>query len=85
MHRALFNAAYSKWKHWKFDVTVQWVGEQRIPSTLENPEQFQLPVHSPSYFRVLGQVTYIKHRWEFYIGGEIVLDIMTGMKGLEAY
>ncbi len=73
-HRALFNAAYSKWKNWKFDATVQWVGEQRIPSTAGNPEQYQIPLHSPSYFRVLGQVTYIKHRWEFYIGGENLND-----------
>ncbi len=73
-HRALFNAAYALKNHWKFDATVQWVGEQRIPSTLNNPEEFRLPQNSPSYFRALGQITYIKHRWEFYIGGENLND-----------
>lgn len=68
--RALFNASYSKWIHWKFDATLQWVGEQRIPSTLSNPEGYKMIATSPSYFRTLGQVTYIKHRWEFYAGGE---------------
>lgn len=74
LHRALFNAAYSKLLHWKFDGTVQWVGSQRIPSTVGNPEEFRIPEKSPSYFRVLGQVTYIKHQWEFYIGGENLND-----------
>ncbi len=74
MHRALFNAAYALKNHWKFDATVQWVGKQRIPSTVSNPEQYQLQLNSPSYFRVLGQITYIKHRWEFYVGGENLND-----------
>ncbi len=75
-HRALFNAAYSLKNHWKFDATLQWVGAQRIPSTLSNPEKFRLPANSPSYFRLLGQITYIKHRWEFYIGGENLNDFI---------
>lgn len=55
---------------------MQWVGKQRIPSTLSNPEQYQLQLNSPSYFRVLGQITYIKHRWEFYVGGENLNDFI---------
>ncbi len=68
--RGMFNAAYSLFKKkLKIDATVQWVGEQRIASNLnytgENYRQY-----SPSYFRVLSQVTYQLKNLEWYVGGE---------------
>ena len=70
LHRALFNTSYEPNIHWKFDATVQWVGEQRIPNTFSNPEEFQFSETSPSYFRVLAQVNYKWKKWEWYVGSE---------------
>lgn len=70
--RALFNIAYdTPDKHWKFDFTTQWVGEQQLPVT---ESRFQTPDYSPDYFRLLGQVTYMIKQWEFYVGGENLTD-----------
>ena len=56
---------------WKFDVTGQLVGEQRIPSTSLNPVAFRAIGKSPSYILLSGQITkVISKKLEFYIGGE---------------
>lgn len=70
--RALFNIAYdTPDKHWKFDFTTQWIGEQQLPVT---SEIFGFPSHSPDYFRLLGQVTYLLKKWEFYVGSENITN-----------
>ena len=56
---------------WKFDVTGQLVGEQRIPSTGLNPVAFRVIQKSPSYILLSGQITkVISEKFEFYMGGE---------------
>lgn len=56
---------------WKFDVTTQWVGEQRIPQTVENPESYMLAPISDDFILLNAQVTYLlRKKWEFYLGGE---------------
>lgn len=70
-HRALFNIAYqTNKKKWKFDFTTQWVGRQRLPDMSANPEAYQLATYSPSYFRMLGQITYVMKQLEVYVGSE---------------
>jgi outer membrane receptor for ferrienterochelin and colicins len=70
-HRALINASYgSKNKHWKFDFTTQWMGRQRLMDLGSNPEEYQLVQYSPSYFRLLGQITYLYKQFEWYMGSE---------------
>lgn len=70
-HRALLTITYkSRNKHWEVSSTTQWVGMQRLPDTQANPAMYQAPAESPSYFRLLGQVTYLLKSWEFYLGGE---------------
>lgn len=56
---------------WKFDVTIQLVGEQRVPSTVVNPSEFIVPTKSPSYLLLSSQITKVfSKKFEFYIGGE---------------
>ena len=74
-HRAMFNAAYTTTNSkWKFDFTTQWIGEQRLPNTNSNPEVYQLPVYSPSYFRLLGQISFVGKHWEIYAGSENITN-----------
>jgi outer membrane receptor protein involved in Fe transport len=73
--RALLNLAYStKYDIWKFDLTTNWFGVSRIPSTEENPEIHQRDTESPSYFMLSGQVTRKFKFGEFYLGGENLLN-----------
>lgn len=56
---------------WKGELTAQWIGQQRIPSTKENPVQYQLEDKSPDYFLLSSQVTRVFNKHiEVYIGGE---------------
>jgi outer membrane receptor for ferrienterochelin and colicins len=77
--RALFNLAYeTNNSHWKFDFTTQWVGNQKLPSLLiDNVIQTDDIItrkDAPSYFRLLGQISYLTGSSEFYIGGENLND-----------
>lgn len=70
-HRALFNVAYqTRNKHWKFDYTIQGVGPQRLPDLSSNPEQYRLESYSPSYCKMLGQITYVMRKVDVYVGSE---------------
>lgn len=70
-HRALLVLTYqTPDEHWNFSFTTQWIGEQRLPITSTNPAEYQMPATSPSYFRLLGQVSYSVKQWEFYLGSE---------------
>jgi outer membrane receptor for ferrienterochelin and colicin len=75
-HRGFINIAKETRKNkkgslWKFDVTTQLIGSQRIPQTLDNPIQYQRAGMSENFVLVNAQVTYIlRKKWEFYLGGE---------------
>jgi len=74
-HRAFMNLGYETGKTWKFDFTVQWQGEKRIPYTLSNPEQFRLNEYSPDFFLMNAQITKIfKKGVELYIGMENIAN-----------
>jgi outer membrane receptor for ferrienterochelin and colicins len=71
MHRGLLNLAYAtKFDKWKFDLTLQYIGKMRIPSTLSNPEAFRLPAYSQPYPQLNAQITKGFKKWELYLGGE---------------
>jgi len=64
-------AANAKGGLWRFDVTYNWIGEQRLPFTGSNPVAYQLPVNSPSYSLVNAQITKVfSSKFEVYVGGE---------------
>lgn len=73
--RALLNLSYhTDYEIWKFDLTTNWYGVSRIPSTASNPVEHQRPTSSPSFFLVNAQVTKEFKFGEFYLGGENLLN-----------
>jgi outer membrane receptor for ferrienterochelin and colicin len=80
-HRVLFNLGYSTEREtlddsqMLYDLTVQWFGSKRIPSTSSNPAGLQSRVISPSFFLVNAQVTRsFGSLFDFYIGIENLFD-----------
>lgn len=78
-HRAFVNLAYetkkNKSKQWKFDITTQWIGSQRIPFTRDNIEEYILPGRSEDYMIMNAQITRVfGDRLEIYLGGENLLN-----------
>ncbi|MFD0964314.1 TonB-dependent receptor [Pseudofulvibacter geojedonensis] len=79
-HRVFSNLSYEscpikgKGKQWKFDVTWNWIGKQRLPQTQVNPVEYQLPTESNPFSQVNAQVTKVfsKH-FEVYLGAENLL------------
>ena len=75
-HRFFSNLGYETKKgandgQWKFDVTYNWIGEQRLPNTSSNPTQYQLGENSYSYNLVNAQITKVfSKKFEVYLGGE---------------
>ncbi|MGF1533347.1 MAG: TonB-dependent receptor domain-containing protein [Bernardetiaceae bacterium] len=70
-HRWFANLAYQTAnENWKFDLTWQWIGQQRIPDTYG-----RLPAWSPAYSLFNGQITRrFDDRWDVYLGGENLLN-----------
>nr|WP_321222187.1 TonB-dependent receptor [uncultured Psychroserpens sp.] len=81
-HRFFANASYEtpinddKLSQWKFDVTYNWLSEQRFSSTSTNPEGFRLSEESPTVGTVNLQVTKVfSPKFEVYLGGENVTNV----------
>jgi hypothetical protein len=71
-NRAFANFGYAI-KGWKFDYTINYVGQKRIPSTGENPLKYRMPDYSPGYISMNAQVSrsFGKNKsFEIYVGGE---------------
>ncbi len=75
-HRFFSNFAYetkknSKGGQWKFDLTLQYLGAQRIPSTAMNIEANQRSLKSDGFLTANAQATRIfNKKWEAYLGME---------------
>jgi outer membrane receptor protein involved in Fe transport len=75
-HRALVNIGWASSPdeediQTKFDITLNWFGEKRIPSTSSNPQNFRMGETSPSFAVVNAQVTKtIIFNLELYLGVE---------------
>ncbi|MFD2917287.1 TonB-dependent receptor [Psychroserpens luteus] len=81
-HRFFANASYEtgikegQTSHWKFDVTYNWLSEQRFSSTLSNPIEYRLPEKSPTVGTLNVQVTKVfSPKFEVYLGGENVTNV----------
>lgn len=62
-------------RFWKFDLTYNWVGRQRLPSTATNQVNFQLSDYSPSFTTLNFQITKVfSKKFELYTGGENVTN-----------
>ena len=74
--RLFFNLSYNgttdeKGRSWKYDFTFNHVGEQRIPSTQENPQQYRLPNISDKLNLINTQITRVfSDSFQLYLGIE---------------
>ncbi len=69
--RAFINLAYSTKNNWKFDYTIQRIGQQRLPSTSTNPGEFQKAATTDPYILMNAQVSKDwGTKWSGYIGME---------------
>jgi len=79
--RSFVNLAYRTKSNWGFDYTVQRIGKQRIPGTLDNPSEYQLPGYSAPYWMMNAQVTkdFLPKKmagttWSVYLGVENITN-----------
>lgn len=76
MHRIFSSIGYETRTNkdggnWKFDATVQYLGEQRIPSTAANIAVNQRSLTSPGFVTAHAQITRtFNKRWDVYLGFE---------------
>lgn len=74
-HRAFVNLAYETRNKWKFDGTFNWQGQKRLPSTIENPLEYQRAAESPSFILVNAQISKSwKEKFDIYLGVNNLLD-----------
>ncbi len=75
-HRAFVNTGYETKNNWKFDVTVQWVGQKRVPM-VHDDQGMVMEGYSPSYVQVNAQISKsFKNNLEIYLGGENLTNYM---------
>lgn len=80
-HRFFANAAYEtkvteKGAQWRFDVTYNWLSDQRFPSTSANPEAFRVSENTPHLNTLNAQITKVfSPKFEIYIGGENITNV----------
>ena len=81
-HRLFANASYETLikegasSQWKFDLTYNWLSEQRFASTVSNPIAYRLPEESPTVGTLNLQVTKVfSPKFEVYLGGENVTNV----------
>jgi len=74
-NRAFINFGYATKSEWKYDLTLNWQGQKRIPDTSSNPENYRLDEYSPSFFMLNAQVSKSwNENFELYVGGENLLN-----------
>jgi len=76
-HRAFANLAYATDDGWAFDLTVNWQGAKRIPSTEANPAAFQIPDRSPDFVLTNAQISkQWQDRFDWYLGVENLFNFV---------
>ncbi len=61
---------------WRFDITFNNIGKQRLPNTVSNPIQYQLPEYSNPFQLLNSQVTKVfSDKFEVYFGGENLTNV----------
>ncbi|WP_130735984.1 TonB-dependent receptor [Flavobacterium sp. J27] len=75
-HRFFTNLSFEthikeKGQQWKYDVTYNWLGEQRLPNTTTNLPAYRLGEYAPAFGVINAQITRtFSSVFEVYIGGE---------------
>lgn len=74
-HRGLVSLTYETLDNmWMFSANAQYFGPQRLPSTQENPVQYQRPDYSDAFGLLNSQVTFRISNYEIYSGVENILN-----------
>ncbi|HEX2788593.1 MAG TPA: TonB-dependent receptor [Ignavibacteria bacterium] len=74
-HRGLFSLTYeTPGKMWMFSGSAQYFGKQRLPSTKDNPVQYQRPDYSDAFGMINSQLTFRISNYEIYSGVENILN-----------
>ena len=76
-NRAFLSLDYSTLNDWKFNYTIAYNGQKRIPGTQANPYIYQLATQSPAYVLMNAQISKAigKNRlMDIYVGAENVTD-----------
>lgn len=75
-HRFFTNISFEthikeKGQQWKFDMTYNWLGQQRLPNTTSNLPEYRLKEYAPSFAVFNAQITRtFSSVFEVYLGGE---------------
>ncbi|GIV56870.1 MAG: hypothetical protein KatS3mg040_1638 [Candidatus Kapaibacterium sp.] len=86
-HRILLSASYRTSDNvWEINPLLVWYSSGRIPTTADNPLQYQLGERFPDYVRASLQINYRPQSspWEFYIGAENIGNILQPVAVLAA-
>jgi outer membrane receptor for ferrienterochelin and colicins len=77
-HRAFMNIGYETKNHWKFDYTIQWIGQKRIPVTYDHHTSGIIDeTYSPSFIQMNAQISKTwNDKFEVYAGGENLTNYM---------
>ena len=76
-HRAFVNLAYETKSDWAFDLTFNWQGPKRIPTTRSSPVEFQLPERSPDFLITNTQVSKkFGEQLDLYLGAENLFNFV---------
>lgn len=77
-NRAFANVGYETRNHWKFDYTVQWVGQKRVPALHDHHGGgVSAESYSPSFVQMNAQVSKTwNDDFELYLGGENLTNYM---------
>ena len=74
-HRVMLSAGFKDRKDiWQLDLTANWFGTRRLPNTIMNPQEYQLPTYSSDYWQLNAQLTKAFRRFEVYAGAENILN-----------
>lgn len=74
-HRGLVSLTYQTPDDmWMFSASAQYFGKQRLPSTKDNPVQYQRPGYSDPFGILNSQLTFRISNYEIYSGVENILN-----------
>ena len=77
-HRAFLNVGYETKSKIRFDYTLQWVGQKRVPSVYaKDGSGIASESYSPSFFLMNAQISKTwNKRFELYLGGENLANFL---------
>lgn len=74
-YKGLITLSYAtKYDKWVLDVTNQFLGAVKLPSTASNPAEYQLPEKSKPYYILHAQISRNFKRLELYLGSENITN-----------